>query len=379
MTPSAAGMIATMDKDEALKLLKGGPAGIQEWNKRRDDGEEIPDLWGVDLRGANLHGVNLSEAQLTGARLEKAGLIGANLKAANLSSAYLEGTIFIKAHLENVILADAHLEGAILADAHLEGAILQVAHLEGARLGGAHLEGANLFLAQLAGAALDSAHLEGADLYGADLSNANVAGVTYDRRRGRFQGIRVATCYGNAIFKRDAQDQDYIETRYARIRADEVSLPHRINDLHEQDEGERPGPHDNPSWEWTKKRLRLWQLTYCEPVRLAYHKTIMWLWARLDYGRSIWRVAVIASAVAALFGLVYSLSPGMLYYDEGRMDVNRFTPFYYSIVTYTTLGFGDVTPKTLAGQILVTFEVILGYVTLGLLISILANRVARRS
>ena len=33
-----------MDRDDALKLLKGGPVGIAEWNRRRDAGEEIPDL-----------------------------------------------------------------------------------------------------------------------------------------------------------------------------------------------------------------------------------------------------------------------------------------------------------------------------------------------
>lgn len=39
-----------------------------------------------------------------------------------------------------------------------------------------------------------------------------------------------------------------------------------------------------------------------------------------------------------------------------------------------SLGFGDVTPQTRLGQVLVTVEVIFGYVTLGLLISTLANR-----
>ena len=68
----------------------------------------------------------------------------------------------------------------------------------------------------------------------------------------------------------------------------------------------------------------------------------------------------------------------MLHYD-GHTPLWWFTPFYYSIVTYTTLGFGDVTPKTGLGQSFVVFEVILGYVTLGLLVSILANKVARRA
>ena len=56
-----------------------------------------------------------------------------------------------------------------------------------------------------------------------------------------------------------------------------------------------------------------------------------------------------------------------------------FTPYYFSIVTYTTLGFGDVRPATLAGEIVVSSEVILGYTTLGVLLSVLAQTIARRS
>lgn len=55
------------------------------------------------------------------------------------------------------------------------------------------------------------------------------------------------------------------------------------------------------------------------------------------------------------------------------------TPYYFSIVTFTTLGFGYVTPLNRAGEIWVTAEVILGYLMLGLLISIMANKIARRS
>ncbi len=45
-----------------------------------------------------------------------------------------------------------------------------------------------------------------------NLSDARVAGIKYDRRKMRCDGIRVAMCYGHAVFKRDAEDQDYIET-----------------------------------------------------------------------------------------------------------------------------------------------------------------------
>jgi hypothetical protein len=71
-------------------------------------------------------------------------------------------------------------------------------------------------------------------------------------------------------------------------------------------------------------------------------------------------------------------------YDWGMIDYSGSTdsplsPFCYSIVTYTTLGFGDITPQNWVGEIVVVTEVVLGYTTLGLLLSILANRVARQS
>ena len=52
---------------------------------------------------------------------------------------------------------------------------------------------------------------------------------------------------------------------------------------------------------------------------------------------------------------------------------------FLRIISFTTLGFGDVTPLTETAMWLVMAEVILGYVMLGGLISIFANKIARRS
>ena len=62
-------------------------------------------------------------------------------------------------------------------------------------------------------------------------------------------------------------------------------------------------------------------------------------------------------------------------------DAPVFTSYYYSIVTFTTLGFGDVTPQPTEWlmQLYLTIEVILGYIMLGGLISILATKLARRA
>jgi len=50
-------------------------------------------------------------------------------------------------------------------------------------------------------------------------------------------------------------------------------------------------------------------------------------------------------------------------------DLSPFQPFdddlYYSAVTFTTLGFGDVAPKTEFAALLITAEVVVGYIMLG--------------
>lgn len=295
-----------MDRDEALRLLRAGQ--IEEYNRNAQI--ERPDLSGADLSGLDLHvvvdgsvvGVWLHTTNLKGADLKKTKLIGANLQGATLDG--------------------ANLRGAWLAGANLNSASLVAADLTDALLDRAHIHRANL----------RAATITSADFSRSTLSETEVTGVVYKRSemRGKYRGIRgVQSAHGDAIFVRDAQDQDYIDTLALR-----------------------------------------WSGTWREHALLR-----PWRW--IDYGRSILRVAIAASVIAILFGLLYATTPSLLK-ANGAADT-PFTPFYYSIVTYTTLGFGDVVPANLAGQIVVTIEVVFGYLTLGLLLAVLATKVARRS
>lgn len=60
-------------------------------------------------------------------------------------------------------------------------------------------------------------------------------------------------------------------------------------------------------------------------------------------------------------------------------NMNFLDGFYLSIVSFTTLGFGDIIPANRLTRALLGLEVVLGYVMLGGLISIFANKFARRS
>jgi hypothetical protein len=82
--------------------------------------------------------------------------------------------------------------------------------------------------------------------------------------------------------------------------------------------------------------------------------------------------------LATLFGYLYHWM-GPHHFHLERLPFELSSMICYSVVTFTTLGFGDIKPATVEGSFWVMIEVLLGYVMLGGLISILANKVARRA
>lgn len=243
----------------------------------------------------------------------------------------------------------------ILRGANLQGANLTLADLQGAALWEANLQGADLRGANLQGTRLGGANLQGANLFGANIKEANLHGIRYDKKTSFIAAdIRNIDWSKNPLLKRHIEDQQF---------------------LHAYKE---------------KPQKSLW--------RKGWHKAWRFLWwMTCDYGTSFPRWLLWSLGLAIFFGFLYAdygwfnwfsrwpavqhilakFNPQIHIYPDGAHTL--LTPYYYSIVTFTTLGFGDVIPANLSAQIVVTVEVLLGYVMLGGLISIFANKLARRS
>ena len=323
--------------------------GSQAWNDWRREHPDIrPDLAGEDLSEMELAGADLSEADLTDAELFQTDLSGANLKMtvladADLSDANLRGAALYKANLSTACLIEAQLERANLGAVNLQGADLRGTNLQRADLSEADLTGANLTEADLTAANMTRATVTNANLRSANFAKTNLTGLVhgdFDSKIGHYYGIRgLDSCFGNALFVRDAKDQDYLDTMRSSIDQTE------------------------PQW------ARRWKLVWFKA------------WSLIDYGRSLGKLALGALGVALVFGLIFHLDEvlGWGLFDYPDTVNSLLTPYYYSIVTYTRLGSGGISPTHWIGEIIVITERILGFITLGLLLSILANRVARRS
>ena len=332
--------------ESAFAALNGSAA---DWERflSENSGTSL-DLAGVDLSDTKLEGRNLSgidfssadfyESTLSSANLKHTKLVKADLAGADLSSAGL-----YKAVLTSATASAANLQGADLTEADLTDADLRGANLVGANLTGADLRGANLSNADLRDASLAGANVTGASFRTARIEGANVTGIVYGRfkdMRRCYLGIRgLDSVYGNALFVRDAKDQDYIDTLESSISA----MP--------------------------------------DGYKKSIESILFKAWGLFDHGRSLLKVGIYAFLIATIYGIIYSFD---MWFSWGMMDYSNsaqswFTTFYYSMVTYTTLGYGDVTAENIFGEILVISEVVLGYFTLGLLLSIIANTIARRS
>lgn len=118
----------------------------------------------------------------------------------------------------------------------------------------------------------------------------------------------------------------------------------------------------------------------------------LWRWSS-DYGRSLGLWAFWSFFLAILFAFAYMPFPEWLptwiqdwaprfHQTTGIYSGRTLTfsdCFYFSVVTFTTLGFGDVVADNASARFLVALEVIFGYVMLGGLISIFSNKLASRS
>jgi hypothetical protein len=252
-------------------------------------------------------------------------LLGANLSDANLSGARLLEAGLGRAVLDRAVLLDADLTGASLSEASCAGVDARRARMGSARCRGLVLRGANLGGAYLKGAELDGSDVSGASFDGADLRGATLRRVV-GFRRANWLGvdIREIDFTGAYLCRRFIVDQNYI----AEFR--------------------RQGP-------CAEVVYRVWRLTS-------------------DCGRSMLRWAISTGAIVVVFAWIYTF----VALDYGEYET-RLSPIYYSVVTLTTLGYGDVHPASAPAQVVAMLQVILGYVMLGGLLSIISNKMVRRA
>ncbi|MFC1692007.1 pentapeptide repeat-containing protein [Candidatus Latescibacterota bacterium] len=330
--------------DEVYNLLKDIKEG------RKSVTQKPLDLSGISLAGRDLSGMDLSMIDISGADLTETNLTGAKL---------------FKSNLQKVTLMRATLEGAELTGADLSKAVLEEANAKHVGLGMANLKQANIFRCNLEGATLSLADLEGADLRNAFMRDTriretNLSGADLTNADLRSTDLSLSNVSGASFSNADMRE--------ARLRA-----------VHGFEKANWIGVDvRNVNFAGAYRLRRFIQdqnfiKEFREANRVTSALYYLW-WLTSDCGRSMLRWCIWIGLLACFFGWLYSL----VEIDYGNHPT-WLSPFYYSVVTLTTLGYGDVQPASLGGQIVAMLEVISGYMMLGGLLSIFSNKIARRA
>lgn len=308
------------------------------------------DLRGIPLFNEELSNLDLSRYDFSYASLNGCNFFGTNFSYSICHDTHMEqttldeceflGSDMTHANLNECTAKQCGFGGTDLSHASLINADLTEAAFSHSTLIHADLRASNLTRARLTEADLSHAILTRANLSESDLKNSRVAGTTFEL--ADMKGCRVS---GIKSFKKaswigvDIRDLDfrgaYLVRRYI---ADENYL-----------------------FEF-KSKSRMNHLIY-----------LVWR-ATSDCGRSLSRWFFCLLLATLTFSAIYT----MVEIDYGDYKT-VFSPLYFSIVTLTTLGYGDAVPMSIPAQIFVTLQAISGYMGLGGLLSILGNKMARRA
>lgn len=308
------------------------------------------DLRGIDLSEENLAGVQFSQVDLSGANLTSANLSGANLSFAKLRGACLFQAVLDKTEclgadftqtdcresrgtslgLGNATLTDSSWFSARLSHATFTNADLTRADFRTSTVEHCRMRDSNLVRADFTGASLPGSDLSGSDVTGARFDSVNLQDAAVEGLKGY-----VAATWIHADIRQTNFCGAYTLRRHI---ADE-------NFLHE---------------------LR---------TRDRKHAVLYWIWwVTSDCGRSMLRWTLWSGVILLLFAFLYTQVP-----LRTTHEIDNLTSLYYSVVTMTTLGYGDIVPETPLGKVLVMIQVILGYLALGGVLSIFATKMGRRA
>lgn len=391
-------------------------------------------LRGVEFLDAGLPGADFSNSFLYGTQFSKS-----NLNTVDFSSSYLQETKFqntqchksthtntklqrakfTKSDLRRAEFTEADLRESEFTETDLRGIRFQSAcatliqgecadnSVRFPRTGaGVSITPPDDTIKDLRGASLEDAQLEdGTDLRGADLSGARLyqtafrdvrindetkfgvddeekpgkacryeydpnAGVSINESTSRFEAAAWTYRRLESLFEENAMDE---RARNAHIRKEEAQRAYHAEQIKEDDwidEGTLPPDH------WLKS--------------LGEYAVSTINWHLHRHGESLRRLLGVSGLLIFLCGFIYAgagiarNNPETTYQitladltNPGAVLIDLLNGWYFSVITFSTIGYGDFYPISPLSRLLVGIESLLGALLIALFVFVIGRRVAR--
>jgi len=286
----------------------------------------------------------------------------------------------VKKALEQYAQSGGLLRGILLAKAQLQGVDLVNHHKKNghdfsyADFYHANLKGAHLFNINLNNASIMKTDLRDANLNCANLTETNMLGVKW--HGSKFENIKMGKKLKQEVLAKEAleaKDQqtsiDYLE------QAEEI---YRDLRKHAEQEGIFTLSGYFIQKELTMRRLQLPRFS----IKRILSKLVDIF---CGYGEAPLRIITLSMAIILLCAIFYTFT-GLNYHDtvqaaSSDLSIKEnfglfFSALYYSVVTFTTLGYGDFTPVGISRAI-AAIEAFTGSFTIALFVVVFVKKMTR--
>ncbi|PSP76466.1 ion transporter [Halobacteriales archaeon QS_1_68_20] len=286
------------------------------------------------------------------------------------------------------------LDGAYLKEASLVGVdwlagmSLVGADLTDADVNGVDFSDADLTLATLTSVSAINADFTGANLEGAIFTNADIRRATLvDARLNEAVFTDVHIDDGTVLGQESVYDGGSVRPKLS----DDPPLAAAAWTYREfqqiYKENALPGAaRDNYNREKDARRRLAWsQADYAPAIKWELSRWVM------NYGSSPYRVLLVSLVVIVISAVLFPLTGGIQEVQGDRaitytVDDPQAVPtwwlgqvllksFYFSVITFATLGYGDIQPIGTSARMLAGIETILGSLLSALLVFVLARSV----
>ena len=289
---------------------------------------------------------------------------------------------------------DENLNGAYLQGAELvgidwfAGKSLVGADFTDAELNGSDFSDANLMLATLTSISGINADFSGANLEGAIFTNADLRRATLENallNESIFTDVHIGS--ETALGEISTYEREHIEPELGNVHPLEAAAwaYRQLQQIYRDN-----ALPDHAQRNYTREKDARRQLAW---INHDYSEAIKWELSRwvVLYGSSPYRILAVSLLVITVAAVLFPLTGGIqevqggqviTYTIENPTEAPRwwvghvlFKSFYFSVVTFATLGYGDIQPIGGWARLLAGVETILGTLLSALLVFVLARTV----
>ena len=258
--------------------------------------------------------------------------------------------------LSNSNLSKANLQNINLVNCDIQNSDFSKANLENASLYGANLKGCNLFKVNLKNANLNNSNLENCNLLGANFENTKLRNVKWGENYKVVNEIEAETAYKNKDYKLAKEKYREAEDIYRAIKIS----------MQSQTLGEETGQFFIR--EMIAKRKQFDRFSGSRIGSKIIEITT-------GYGEKLGNIAftILGIIIACMFlygieGVSYQGKTLGFFSDDFSLVSTLGNLFYFSVVVYSTVGFGEMVPIGPLGKSIMIFEGIIGGLVLAILI-----------